>query len=71
MYICLCNAITDKQIRRAAEAGVEDIRGLQRELGVAVSCGSCSEHALSIVRDARYGHDAGRHDPVVYVPAPA
>lgn len=71
MYICLCNAITDKQIRRAAKTGVKDIRGLQRELGVAVSCGSCSEHAMSIVRDAHYDREAGRAEPAVYVPSPA
>ncbi len=71
MYICLCNAITDKQIRRAAEAGVDDIWGLQRELGVAVNCGSCSEHAMSIVRDARHVRESRQFKPVLYEPSPA
>ena len=35
MYICICNAITDKQIRKAAEAGASDLWGLQAKLGVA------------------------------------
>jgi len=33
MYVCICNAVTDKQIRQAARSGVEDLWGLQRELG--------------------------------------
>ena len=41
MYVCICNAITDRQIRRAAKAGVEDLWGLQKELGVASGCGTC------------------------------
>ncbi len=53
MYICLCNAITDSQIREAAESGVTDLWGLQSELGVASNCGSCKEHAMDVVREAR------------------
>ena len=39
MYVCICNAITDKQIRQAAESGVRDLWQLQSELGVASGCG--------------------------------
>ena len=35
MYVCICNAITDKQIRAAAESGTTDLWGLQAELGAA------------------------------------
>ena len=67
MYVCICNAITDKQIRRAADAGVSDLWGLQRELGVAAGCGSCKEHAMSILRES----DSRRGEPQVYLPATA
>ena len=53
MYVCVCNAITDKQIREAAESGVTDLWGLQRELGVATGCGSCMETASEILRESR------------------
>ena len=69
MYICVCNAITDKQIRRAAKAGVSSIQQLQAELGVATNCGSCSETAAEILREQRSGGLGG--EPVVYVPSPA
>ena len=67
MYVCVCNAITDKQIRQAAKAGVSDLWGLQRELGVATGCGSCTETASEILRESRQRTEVP--DPVVYQPA--
>jgi bacterioferritin-associated ferredoxin len=45
MYVCLCNAITDKQIRRAARTGVSSLYELRAALGVAAGCGSCARTA--------------------------
>jgi bacterioferritin-associated ferredoxin len=75
MYVCICNAITDKQIRAAAESGTTDLWGLQAELGVAAGCGSCMEMASEIL--AEYRRPARRSEPArdrapgpqVYVPA--
>ena len=67
MYVCICNAITDKQIRKAAESGVEDLWGLQRELGVAAGCGSCKEMASEILGQSR--QKRARFEPVRYRPA--
>ncbi len=64
MYVCICNAITDKQISEAAESGVEDLWGLQAALGVASGCGSCKETAADILREKR--QRKGRGEPVVY-----
>jgi len=52
MYVCICNAITDKQIRQAAESGVTSLWELQKELGVASTCGKCKESAVEILRDS-------------------
>ncbi|MGI9260525.1 MAG: bacterioferritin-associated ferredoxin [Woeseiaceae bacterium] len=67
MYVCICNAITDKQIRKAARSGAENLRDLQRELGVAAGCGSCKESATQILRESRQRHRAA--EPVLYRPA--
>lgn len=67
MYVCICNAITDKQIRKAAEAGVRDLWDLQRELGVASGCGSCKEVASEILREERQRPRVAT--PVIYTPA--
>jgi bacterioferritin-associated ferredoxin len=66
MYVCICNAITDKQIRKAAEAGVHDLWGLQKELGVASNCGSCKEMAVEILRETKT-----LAQPRIYTPAAA
>jgi len=67
MYVCICNAVTDKQIRQAVRSGVEDLWGLQRQLGVAAGCGACKEMASEILREGRIAR--ARFEPVKYQPA--
>ena len=67
MYVCICNAITDSQIREAANAGVKDLSDLQRKLGVASGCGSCKDTAAEILKESRQRRRAV--EPVVYQPA--
>jgi len=69
MYVCICNAITDRQIRKAAESGVRDLWGLQAELGVATKCGSCKETAAEILRENRQKRTPIQ--PVIYQPSAA
>jgi len=61
MYVCICNAITDKQIRQAAESGVSSLWALQKELGVASNCGKCRETAAEILR--QHSHTESRIEP--------
>ena len=68
MYVCICNAITDKQIRRAAKAGVANVYELRENLGVASNCGSCADQAQSILNETR---QSGFAQPRVYYPATA
>lgn len=49
MYICICNGITDKQIRRAIASGAKSVQCLRDELGVASQCGGCLDHALQLL----------------------
>ena len=67
MYVCVCNAITDKQIRKAAKSGVRTVWELQSELGVASGCGSCTETAAEILRESRA--QTRTFEPVVFQPA--
>lgn len=69
MFVCICNAITDKQIRAAAEDGATDLWGLQARLGVAAGCGSCKETASEILAEYRRSTHAGA-DPVRELPIP-
>lgn len=49
MYVCLCNAITDKAIREAVGEGAGNMRELRKALGVASQCGKCTQVAQQIV----------------------
>ncbi len=70
MYVCICNAITDQQIRDAAAAGAGDLWALQSQLGVGSQCGSCKESAAEILNELRSkkAHEAGVAQPLLYQP---
>lgn len=42
MFVCLCNAVTDTQIRSAVADGAVRMRDLSEQLGVASDCGKCA-----------------------------
>ncbi len=67
MYVCICKAVTDKQIRRAAAAGVDNLYELRESLGVGAGCGTCASDAQDILDDSA----AARARPTLYTPAPA
>ena len=67
MYVCICNAVTDKQIRRAARQGARSLPELRDRLGVAANCGSCAVQAMELLD--RHGEQ--RTEPQIYVPCPA
>ncbi len=53
MYICVCMAVTEHQIRQAAQAGAHSLRDLRRDLGVTSECGSCATYAKKCLDEAR------------------
>lgn len=65
MYVCLCHSVTDKQIRKAASKGVDNLYELREELGVASGCGTCADMAKAILDEANASHGA----PQLYVPS--
>ena len=51
MYICVCNAVTDSDIKRAVENGANSMQHLKSSLGVSTNCGSCSCDAKRCLND--------------------
>ena len=49
MYICICNAITDRDIVKAAEQGARSPEDLAHDLGVGLGCGRCTTCAKSLL----------------------
>ena len=51
MYVCICNAVTDKQIRAKAREGCCSLRELSKETGCGTTCGKCARQAREILAD--------------------
>lgn len=77
MYICICNAISDRQVTAAVARGASTLADLQDELGVATNCGCCAETAQEYLPGGRYAAVAdaapsiARVDHAANDPAPA
>lgn len=50
MYVCVCNAVTDSDIRLAAQEGVGDLEHLRQVTGCGDTCGCCQELAADILQ---------------------
>jgi len=53
MYVCLCSAVTDHDIRDAVNSGVQSMEQLSERLGVSTNCGCCREAAEECLRSYR------------------
>jgi bacterioferritin-associated ferredoxin len=49
MYVCLCNNVTDREIRAAVSLGARTLGDLRDGLGVATCCGRCADCARSLL----------------------
>ena len=53
MYICVCNAVTERQVNKAIDAGATTIKDLSRQLGVGAQCGACVSCAKECLSKAQ------------------
>ena len=49
MFVCICNAITDRQIQDSVASGAASLTDLKDQLGVASCCGCCADLASSFL----------------------
>jgi len=49
MIVCVCNNISDREIRQAADLGLASMDELRRDLGVATCCGKCASYAAEVL----------------------
>jgi bacterioferritin-associated ferredoxin len=45
MYVCVCKAVSDQDIRRAVAQGADSFAELQARTGCATRCGCCEQAA--------------------------
>lgn len=53
MYVCICQAVTDREIYQAVRNGAESFRDLRDQLQVGAECGQCACHAKQCLRAAK------------------
>ena len=51
MIVCVCNNISDREIRQAVELGLTTMEELRRDLGVSTCCGQCFDCAEEILNE--------------------
>jgi len=51
MYVCLCQGVTDGQIKDAIYEGCCSYRDVRETLGVGTQCGKCACFAKQVVRE--------------------
>lgn len=59
MYVCICNGLTDRDFRHAAQQGARTVAAAFRTLGEKPQCGCCLSCARQVMEEAKKrGEDA-------------
>jgi bacterioferritin-associated ferredoxin len=61
MFVCVCNAVTERDIGVAVAEGCGSLRELREQLGVGACCGRCCDCARGVLQDNLQAHTSHRH----------
>jgi bacterioferritin-associated ferredoxin len=50
MYVCICNAVTEDQVRVAIDNGADSVKELREKLMVTGCCGSCLDTVKGCIK---------------------
>jgi bacterioferritin-associated ferredoxin len=62
MFVCICNAVTERDIHHTVSEGSSSMRELRERLGVGNGCGRCCGCARELLQSclhARVPHQSG------------
>jgi len=65
MYVCLCNGVTERDIRNAAAAGCKTLGELTMLTGCGMTCGSCLPMAEELLAEPAAGSVGAGSNPVL------
>lgn len=51
MYVCVCNAVTERQVRECVARGADTLDQVAIETGLGIGCGRCKEFAMELLED--------------------
>ena len=63
LYICICNAVTERQLKECARSGATSLDDLAFQLGVGTGCGRCRECASGVLEQVRAECDCALASP--------
>ena len=52
MYVCICKAVTDKQIKQAVADGANSLRAVRQQTGAMSQCGKCACLAKQVLDES-------------------
>ena len=58
MYVCLCNRVTDRQVRAQAADGDCTLSSMHRALGIVPKCGKCLPMMRDLMREGSQADSA-------------
>ena len=53
MYVCICNAVTERQVRECVSSGASSVEELASMIGLGAGCGRCRECAAGLLQELR------------------
>lgn len=65
MIVCVCNNISDREIRQAIELGITSMDELRADLGVSTCCGQCASYAEDVLNEHLAKLDAQAAAPAI------
>ena len=51
MYVCLCNAFTDRDVHRAIDSGAHTVGQVYKTCGAVPQCGKCKDTIRELLTD--------------------
>lgn len=61
MYVCVCHAVSDRQIREVVDNGARSLFEVQCQLPVGSCCGRCQDTASQVVSEHLSARSAQRN----------
>lgn len=51
MYVCVCHAVTEQDIRDEMDNGAKSLKKIQKNLCVGTNCGRCLDNAKQCINE--------------------
>ena len=71
MYVCICRAVTERDVHHAIATGARSVRQLRDSLGVCSGCCKCAPHVRSLLPGRVGCHRSSQGDTSTLIAQPA